>query len=447
MNEVIEFIEQGIEKGEFTKIREQIVKLNVVDIALILDELDEKAALIVFRLLPKELSVEVFSYLSKEQQQYIIESITDREIKNIIDNLFMDDTVDVLEEMPANVVKKILRHVSEDRRKLINQFLQYPEYSAGSIMTIEYIDLKKEMTVGQALDKIKRVGIDKETIDICYVMDQSRRLEGVIPLRKLVVSEKDVVIKDIMETNIISVHTHMDREEVGNLFRKYGLLAMPVVDMENRLVGIITVDDVVDIIEQENTEDFQVMAAMEPSDEEYLKTSVFRLARNRIVWLLILMISATFTGNIIKKYNDMLSSVVILATFIPMLMDSAGNAGSQSSTLIIRGLALDEIRLRDFSKVLWKELRVGLLVGLTLSVFNFLRIYLLDKVGILIALTVSGSLFITVVTAKIVGSLLPIAAKKLRLDPAIMAGPLITTIVDALALLAYFRIATWLLGL
>ncbi len=447
MNEVIEFIEQGIEKGEFTKIREQIVKLNVVDIALILDELDEKAALIVFRLLPKELSVEVFSYLSKEQQQYIIESITDREIKNIIDNLFMDDTVDVLEEMPANVVKKILRHVSEDRRKLINQFLQYPEYSAGSIMTIEYIDLKKEMTVGQALDKIKRVGIDKETIDICYVMDQSRRLEGVIPLRKLVVSEKDVVIKDIMETNIISVHTHMDREEVGNLFRKYGLLAMPVVDMENRLVGIITVDDVVDIIEQENTEDFQVMAAMEPSDEEYLKTSVFRLARNRIVWLLILMISATFTGNIIKKYNDMLSSVVILATFIPMLMDSAGNAGSQSSTLIIRGLALDEIRLRDFSKVLWKELRVGLLVGLTLSVVNFLRIYLLDKVGILIALTVSGSLFITVVTAKIVGSLLPIAAKKLRLDPAIMAGPLITTIVDALALLAYFRIATWLLGL
>ncbi|MGI6537539.1 MAG: magnesium transporter [Caldicoprobacterales bacterium] len=447
MNEVIEFIEQGIEKGEFTKIREQIVKLNVVDIALILDELDEKAALIVFRLLPKELSVEVFSYLSKEQQQYIIESITDREIKNIIDNLFMDDTVDVLEEMPANVVKKILRHVSEDRRKLINQFLQYPEYSAGSIMTIEYIDLKKEMTVGQALDKIKRVGIDKETIDICYVMDQSRRLEGVIPLRKLVVSEKDVVIKDIMETNIISVHTHMDREEVGNLFRKYGLLAMPVVDMENRLVGIITVDDVVDIIEQENTEDFQVMAAMEPSDEEYLKTSVFRLARNRIVWLLILMISATFTGNIIKKYNDMLSSVVILATFIPMLMDSAGNAGSQSSTLIIRGLALDEIRLRDFSKVLWKELRVGLLVGLTLSVVNFLRIYLLDKVGILIALTVSGSLFITVVTAKIVGSLLPIAAKKLRLDPAIMAGPLITTIVDALALLAYFRMATWLLGL
>ena len=447
MKEVIEFIEQGIEKGEFTKIREQIVKLNVVDIALILDELDEKAALIVFRLLPKELSVEVFSYLSKEQQQYIIESITDREIKNIIDNLFMDDTVDVLEEMPANVVKKILRHVSEDRRKLINQFLQYPEYSAGSIMTIEYIDLKKEMTVGQALDKIKRVGIDKETIDICYVMDQSRRLEGVIPLRKLVVSEKDVVIKDIMETNIISVHTHMDREEVGNLFRKYGLLAMPVVDMENRLVGIITVDDVVDIIEQENTEDFQVMAAMEPSDEEYLKTSVFRLARNRIVWLLILMISATFTGNIIKKYNDMLSSVVILASFIPMLMDSAGNAGSQSSTLIIRGLALDEIRLRDFSKVLWKELRVGLLVGLTLSVVNFLRIYLLDKVGILIALTVSGSLFITVVTAKIVGSLLPIAAKKLRLDPAIMAGPLITTIVDALALLAYFRMATWLLGL
>ncbi|NLU35958.1 MAG: magnesium transporter [Clostridiales bacterium] len=443
---MISFIETAIQEGKFSKIREMAFQLNVVDIAQLLDELDEEKTLIVFRLLPKDKSVEVFSYMSKEQQQYIIESITDKEIKHIIDNLFMDDTVDILEEMPANIVKKILMHVSADRRDLINQFLKYPENSAGSIMTIEYVDLKKEMTVREALEHVKKTGVDSETIDICYVMDQNRKLEGIIPLRTLVLSDGDTVIGDIMETNIISVHTHMDQEEVGNLFRRYDLLAMPVVDQENRLVGIITIDDIIDIIEYENTEDFQVMAAMEPSEEEYLKTGIFTLARNRIVWLLILMISATFTGNIIRHYENVLASVVALAAFIPMLMDSGGNAGSQSATMVIRGLALDEIRMKDIGKVIWKEFRVSLLVGFVMTLVNFIRVYFIEKTGFIITLTISISLYFTIILANLVGSSLPIIAKKLKLDPAIMAAPMITTIVDALALFAYFSIASWLLG-
>lgn len=446
MHKMISFIETAIQEGKFSKIREMAFQLNVVDIAQLLDELDEEKTLIVFRLLPKDKSVEVFSYMSKEQQQYIIESITDKEIKHIIDNLFMDDTVDILEEMPANIVKKILMHVSADRRDLINQFLKYPENSAGSIMTIEYVDLKKEMTVREALEHVKKTGVDSETIDICYVMDQNRKLEGIIPLRKLVLSDGDTIIGDIMETNIISVHTHMDQEEVGNLFRKYDLLAMPVVDQENRLVGIITIDDIIDIIEYENTEDFQVMAAMEPSEEEYLKTGIFTLARNRIVWLLILMISATFTGSIIRHYENVLASVVSLAAFIPMLMDSGGNAGSQSATMVIRGLALDEIRMKDIGKVIWKEFRVSLLVGFVMTLVNFIRVYFIEKTGFIITLTISISLYFTIILANLVGSSLPIIAKKLKLDPAIMAAPMITTIVDALALFAYFSIASWLLG-
>ncbi|HHU78478.1 MAG: magnesium transporter [Caldicoprobacterales bacterium] len=442
---MISFVETCIQEGKFSRIREEIIELNVVDIAQLLDELEEEKTLIVFRLLPKEISVEVFSYMSTEQQQYIIESITDKEIQNIISNMFMDDTVDILEEMPANVVKKILRNVSEDRRKLINQFLRYPDYSAGSLMTIEYVDLKKEMTVEQAIQRIRSIGLDKETINICYVMDQNRKLEGVIPIRQLLLNDGSTRIGDIMETNFISIDTHTDQEEISNLFRKYDLLAMPVVDHENRLVGIITIDDIVDIIEQENTEDFQVMAAIQPSEEEYLKTRVTRLAKNRIVWLLILMISATFTGTIIKHYEEVLSSVVVLAAFIPMLMDSAGNAGSQSATMIIRGLALEEIHIRNIGMVIWKELRVGLMVGIILSAVNFLRVYWFEKTDIAVAITISISLFLTIVLAKVVGSSLPILAKKIKLDPAIMAAPMITTIVDALSLLAYFRIATWLI--
>lgn len=436
-----------IEQGNYSQVRDEIIKINVVDIAQILEEVKSEQMLIVFRLLPKEIAADVFSYMSSEQQLHIIEVITDKEIKNIIHELFLDDTIDILEEMPSNVVKKILKNTNHDLRELINQFLNYPENSAGSIMTIEYVDLKKEMTVGEALDRIKRTAVDKQTINTCYVLDNNRKLEGIVSLRKLILNDKDIVIKDIMKTNIISIQTHVDQEEIASLFKKYDLIAMPVVDNENRLVGIITIDDIVDIIDQENTEDFQKMAAMEPSDEEYLKTNVFILAKHRVIWLMALMISATFTGNIIKKFEDVLQSVVILTVFIPMLMDTGGNAGSQSATLIIRGLALEEIKPEDILKVLWKELQVGTIVGLILTAVNFIRIYCFEKTDIKIAITVSTSLFFTVVLAKVVGGVLPMLAKKLKLDPAIMASPLITTIVDAAALIAYFTMASWLLGL
>ncbi len=444
MNEVITNL---IAQGKFFDARNEIVKMNVVDIAQLLEELDEDSVLMVFRLLPKDIAVEVFTYMSYEQQQFVIESITDKEIKNIIDKLFLDDTIELLEEMPANIVKKVLKNTSDARRKVINQLLKYPENSAGSIMTIEFVDLKKEMTVREALDHIKKTGVDKETIDVCYVMDNNRKLEGSIPIRKLILSSEGVIIGDIMDTSVISVNTHDDQEEMAALFKKYDLVAMPVVDHENRLVGIITIDDVVDIIEREATEDFHKMAAMAPSEEEYLKTNVFTLAKHRIIWLLILMISATFTGRIIMKYQNLLESVVALTAFIPMLMDTGGNAGSQASTLIIRGLALDEIKLNDILKIIWKELRVALIVGIVLAAANFIRIYFFVEADILIAITVSISIIFTVVLAKVVGGALPIMAKKLKMDPAIMAGPLITTIVDAMALMAYFGVANWLLGL
>ena len=444
MNKVImDFIEEG----KLAQVRNEVIKMNVVDISQVLDELEVDKLIVVFRLLPKEIASDVFAYISTEQQQYIVELITDKEIKNIIDELYLDDTIDILEEMPSNIVKKILKNTNKDIRELINHFLNYPDNSAGSIMTIEYVDLKKEMTIKEALQHIKKTGVDKETIDICYVIDNNRKLEGIVSLRKLILSNEEVIIKDIMNTNIISIHTHDDQENTASLFKKYDLLAMPVVDKENRLVGIITIDDIMDIIDQENTEDFQKMAAMQPSDEEYLKTNVFTLAKHRVIWLLVLMISATFTGNIIKKFEDVLQSVVILAAFIPMLMDTGGNAGSQSATLIIRGLALEEIKQKDILKVLWKELQVSLIVGFTLAIVNFLRIYYLEKTDIRIAVTVSVSLFLTVVLAKVVGGALPIIAKRFKLDPAIMASPLITTIVDAVALIAYFSMASWVIGL
>jgi magnesium transporter len=442
-----EFILGLIHQGRLADARTWITQINVVDIANWLEELDGNDLLVVFRLLPKDLAAEVFSYVSKEQQEFIIESITDREIKSIIDELFLDDTVDLIEEMPANVVKKVLKNTSEERRKLINQFLKYPENSAGSLMTIEVVDLKKEMRVDQALEYIRRIGLDKETINVCYVMDKNRKLEGIIPIRKLILSEPDETIENIMETNIISVHTLDDQEDIANIFRKYDLLAIPVVDKEGRLVGIITIDDIVDIIEQENTEDFQRMAAMQPSDEEYLKTSVVELAKHRVTWLLILMLSATLTGSIIQKYQDVLYSVAILTSFIPMLMDTAGNAGSQSATLIIRGLALEEINLNDILRVMWKELRISILVGIVLAVVNFARILIMQQASVWVAATVSFSMIITVILAKVIGGSFPILAKKIGLDPAIMAGPLITTIVDALALTAYFSIASWILGI
>jgi len=436
-----------INQGKYAEVRNKIIEMNVVDIAQVLEELDRQALLVIFRILPKDIAAAVFSYIPNELQKYIIESITDKEIKTIIDELFLDDTVDFLEEMPSNIVKKVLKNTDEQTRKLINQFLSYPEDSAGSIMTIEYVDLKKEMTVKQAIEHIKKTGIDKETIDTCYVIDRDRKLEGVISIRKLILSDDDALVKDIMESNVIYVYTLDDQEKIASQFKKYDFLSMPVVDNERRLVGIVTIDDIVDIIDQENTEDFHKMAAIQPSEEMYLKTSVFDLAKHRIVWLLILMISGMFTGNIIRKYEDVLQSIVILASFIPMLMDTGGNAGSQSSTLIIRGLAMGEIELKDILKVIWKELRVSIIVGLTLSTVNFIRIYFLERANLFIAFTVSGTLFFTVIMAKVLGGILPILAKKMKLDPAIMASPLITTVVDALTLITYFNMASWLLGI
>ncbi len=444
----MERILELINEKKYSEAREELLKLNSVDIATLLEEVDNKKnMLVLFRLLPKDIEIDVFSYMSNDMQQYIIQSITHEEMTTIIDQLYFDDVIDLLEEMPANIVKKILLNTDEKKRKLINQFLKYEEDSAGSIMTIEFVDLKKEMTVEQAIERIRKIGVDKQTINTCYVIDRNRKLEGIISIRRLILSNKDVLIKDIMKENYVSINTFDDQEYVASQFKKYDLVSMPVVDKEHRLVGIITIDDIVDIIDQENTEDFHKMAAMEPSEEEYLKTGVFELAKHRIIWLLVLMISATFTGNIIRKSEDVLQSVVILASFIPMLMDTGGNSGSQSSTLVIRGLALGEIKLKDIFKVMWKEFRVSVVVGIALSVVNFFRVYFIEKVSFMVSMTVCISLFFTVVLAKVVGGILPIVAKKLRLDPAIMASPLITTIVDAVALLIYFGIAKILLGI
>ena len=391
--------------------------------------------------MPKDFSSEVFSYLSPEKQQEVIENITDDEIKFIVEDMYLDDTVDFIEEMPANIVDKILKNTSSDKRKLINQMLKYPENSAGSVMTVEYISFKDNYTVKQAIEYYRKVAIDKEETDICFVTDTKKKLVGIISLKTLILSKDDSYIQDEMDTNFVSVLTLDDQEEIAALFRKYDLTTMPVVDHEDRLVGVITVDDIVDVIDQENTEDIQKMAAMNPSDEEYLKESVISLAKHRILWLLVLMISATFTGLVIKKYEDILQSAVYLATFIPMLMDTGGNAGSQSATLVIRGIALEEIEFSDIFRVIWKELRVSILVGFILSAVNFIRIYYFTRSGLETSLVVAISMFLTVIMAKVVGGVLPLVAKSLKIDPAIMASPLITTIVDTAALIIFFKLS------
>jgi magnesium transporter len=442
-----ELILELINQNKLTEARHELEDMNIVDIAQLFEEIEMHQMIKFFRILPKDIAADVFSYIPTELQAFIIESITDFEIKHIIDDLFFDDTVDLIEEMPAVVVKKVLKNTDEQMRKLINQFLNYPEDSAGSIMTIEFVDLKKEMTVKQALSHIRKTGIDKETINTCYVIDANRKLEGIVSIRRLILSESNELVEDIMNTDIIYIHTYDDQEKIALLFKKYDLLSMPVVDNEIRLVGIITVDDVVDIIDQENTEDIHKMAAMAPSEEEYLKSSVFLLAKNRIVWLLVLMISATLTGNIISRFQNVLQTIVVLATYMPMLMNTSGNAGSQSSTLTIRGLALGEIKSSDFLRIIWKEFRVSIIVGLVLGIVNFLRIIIFDGVSIQIGLVVCISLFFTVIMAKMVGGLLPIVAVKLKLDPAIMASPLISTICDAVSLTIFFTMATTVLGL
>ena len=436
-----------IRENNISELRQVLQRMNSFDIAKSMEELEGKYLLLVFRLLTKDTSAEVFSYLDKESQQKIIELITDDEVKEIIENLFLDDTVDIIEELPANVVGKIISNTSLEKRKLINQFLKYEENSAGAIMTIEFIDFKEGMTIKEAIDYTRKTGVNKESLDNCFIIDRERRLKGIISLKDLILSDENMLVSDVMETNIVSVKTFEDQERVAALFKTYDLLSMPVVDIENRLVGIITVDDIVDIIEQENTEDFQKMAAMEPNEQPYLKTPVLTLAKNRIVWLLVLMISATVTGTIIQGFEDVLQSVVILASFIPMLMDTGGNSGSQSSTLVIRGLALGEITTKDFLKVIFKEFRVSIVVATVLAIVNFLRLYLFTSADLMISLTVCASLFFTVILAKVIGGVLPIISKKLKLDPAIMASPLITTIVDAFALIVYFGFAKLLLGI
>ncbi len=442
---MIDTIKNLIEESKYKELKLTINTINAVDIAELFEELSMDKVLITFRILSKDTAADVFAYLNRDQQQFIIESITDREIKNIINELFIDDTVDFLEEMPASVVKRVLKNTDDQTRQIINQFFNYPENSAGSIMTIEFVDLKKNMSVNQAIAHIRRTGLDKETINNCYVIDKNRKLEGIVSIRRLILSDEEAIIEDIMETSIIKINTFDDQEIIADLFKKYDLTTMPVVDKENCLVGIVTVDDVIDVIEQENTEDFQIMAAITPSEEEYLKTPALIMAKNRIVWLLLLMISATFTGMVIKRYEVLLSSMVILATYIPMLMGTGGNAGSQSSTLIIRSIALGEVNFSNIFKVIFKEFQVSLIVGFILALTNFVRIILLDSTPVLVALTVSISLFITIMLAKMIGSTLPLLAKKVKIDPAILASPLISTLVDATSLIIYFSFASVLL--
>lgn len=438
-------IRELLEKKDFIKLKEELSEMNEVDLAEFLDEIDNQDMLVLFRLLPKDLAADVFANFSKETQRDIINTITDSEVKGIIDEMFFDDYVDLLEEMPANVAKRVLKNSSEAERSLINEFLQYPKDSAGSIMTIEFVSLKEYHTVKEALEHIRKIGLTKETIYNSYVTDASKRLMGIVSLRTLVTSRSDKSIAEIMERDVISVETHDDREKVAQIFQKYGFLTLPVVDRENRLIGIITVDDIMDVMEDEATEDFQKMAGMTPSDTEYLDTSVLKMAKHRLGWLLFLMISATFTGNIIAGFEHVLSKIIVLNMFIPMIMGTGGNSGSQSSTLVIRGLATGELELRDVGKIVSKELRVSLMVGLALAVVCFFKLLLVDRVRALIALTVSMTLIVTVIMAKLIGGVLPIAAKKIHLDPAIMAAPLITTIVDAASLICYFSVAKVLL--
>ena len=435
-----------LESGRKAELRGALNMLNEVDIAEYLETLDNEKVLMVFRLLPKDISAEVFSYMDNDQRTRIMEALGDEEAMRIIDDMFIDDAVDFLEELPAGVVKRILKNCDENKRALINQFLRYPENSAGSIMTIEYMDFHVGTTVGQAMDAIRQNAPDKETINTLYILDDRRVLLGTVALRKLLLSADDRKVEQLMNTQVISVRTTDDQELVADTVRKYDLLSIPVVDHENRMVGIITVDDIVDVIEEENTEDFEKMAAMLPSDDTYLKTSVLTLAKNRLPWLLILMISALFTGQIITHFEKVLESAaglgVALVASIPMLMDTGGNCGSQASTLAIRGLALGEIEPKNIWKVMWKELRVALILGVALASVNFLRIFFLTSYGTNVALIVSLTMFCTIIIAKLIGCSLPLLAKAIHLDPALMASPLITTLVDAASLTILFTIAT-----
>lgn len=447
---VFEPLLELVEKNDLKSLKAHLVEMNYVDIAefIMLIE-NEKTAIMVFRILPKDMSADIFAYLDTEWQQLIVQSITDKEIERLMDDLFVDDAVDFLEEVPANVVRRVLANTDKETRETINRFLKYPDNSAGSVMTIEMVELHDRLNVRQAIEHIRATGVDKETIYTCYCIDDSRHLVGIMPLRRLLLADENKKIKEIMDDDeqIISVTTLDDQEAVATIAKKYDLLSVPVVDKENRLVGIITIDDIVDIIDEEATEDFEKMALLHPSEDEYLKTGVFTLAKNRIIWLLVLMISATLTGQIIENFEEKLAMIAGLTACIPMLMDTGGNSGNQVSTLIIRGLALGEIQIKDYFKVLWKEIRVSVICGVTLAAANAARMLILrfafnNEASNSVILVVCLSVLCTVAVAKIIGCTLPILAKMLKLDPALMAGPMITTIVDAVSLLIYFGFAT-----
>lgn len=446
MEGMLQDIDRLLKEKQFSEVKTMVSNENPADLAVLFDELfgedfEEKTEfMILFRLLPKDIAAEVFAYMDGDMRRHLINMFTDKELSEILDELFIDDTVDLIEELPANVVSRILKHSSTGERKAINEILRYPRDSAGSIMTIEYVSLHKDMTVSEAFDKIRRVGVNKETIYTCYVTE-NRRLTGVVTVKDLFMAEEDEKLSDIMETNIISVNTHEDQELVGNMFRKYDLLALPVVDRDNRLVGIVTFDDAMDVIEEENTEDFTRMAAIAPNENSYFKTGIFRHAGSRIGWLLVLMISATVTQLITNRYDAIYSAVPLLVSFMPMIMDTGGNCGSQSSMLIIRGIALDEIHFSDFFKVVLKEFRISILVCSVLAIVNGVRVYIVYGHNILLAVTIALSIVATVIISKMIGSALPMLAKRVRLDPAIMATPLITTIVDCCSLFLYFNIA------
>lgn len=439
--DMLDKILELLENKDFPQLGSLLKDMNPADVAELFEDLPREKMALVFRLLPKELAADAFAYMNPDEQTVLVEAFSDKELHDVVNELYVDDAADMIEEMPASLVKRILRHTDAETRVLINQILNYPKDSAGSIMTMEYVDLKRGMTVEEAFDRIRAIGVEKETVYTCYVTDSRRKLKGIVTVKDLLLAPKNELIRNIMETNIIYVSTHTDKEEVASLFGKYDFLAVPVVDNEKRLVGIVTVDDAIDVIQDEATEDIEMMAAITPTDKPYMKTGVFATWKKRIPWLLLLMISAAFTGSIITSFEDALSASIVLTGFIPMLMDTGGNAGSQASVSIIRGLSLGEIEYKDVGRILWKEARVAFLCGVSLAAANFVKLLLIDRVTIPVAIVVCSTLVVTVLAAKLVGCSLPVLAKRIGFDPAVMASPFITTIVDALSLLIYFRIA------
>ena len=442
-----ELLMELLDQKKYREIRELLADMNEADIAEIMDDMENEESLRLFRILPKDTAAEVFADLEMDDQQFIIQALSESEAGFIIDNLMSDDAADLLEEMPASVVTRLLANARPDTRKDINHLLRYPEDSAGSVMTVEFVDLQEHMTVGDAIKKLRRIGLDRETVNYLYVVDKERVLVGIVALRYLIMHDDEDVIGDFMNENIIAINTLDDQEEAARMLQKYDFNAMPVVDNEGRMVGIITIDDVVDILEEEATEDIEKMAAILPTDKPYLRMTVFETYKKRMPWLLLLMISATFTGMLITSYETALASYVILTAYIPMLMDTGGNAGSQASVSIIRGISLQEIEFSDLFEAIWKEIRVAVLCGCTLAVTNFAKLMLFDKVGLTIALIVCSTLVLVVCIAKMVGCTLPLVAARIGFDPAVMASPLITTIVDAISLSVYFLIATHALHL